>query len=84
MNPHFHAVAAFIESNYGTVAVQNSSPEGHRTFCFSYALAKLNDGETPNTREELLHRILNFFDIQTAVPEREKSARCDAKFIPIQ
>jgi serine protease len=62
------AIAAFVESNYGTVAVQKSVPGSHRTFCFSYALADLTDGETLNTREELLNRILNFFDIYTDVP----------------
>jgi PKD repeat protein len=65
---------AFVENGYGTVAVQQSIPDGRRTFCFSYALAKLNDGEYPNTHEELLNRILNFFDIYTGEPEFESSA----------
>ena len=52
------------------VAVQQQGTiSGRRTFCFSYALSKLTDGDYPNTREELLHRILNFFDIYTADPE---------------
>ena len=38
-------------------------------FCFSYSLADLTDGDYPNTREELLHRIMNFFDIYTSEPE---------------
>ncbi len=63
---------AFTESGYGTVAVQQSVPNDRRTFCFSYSLADLTDGENPNTREELLHRIMNFFDIYTAVPEMKK------------
>jgi hypothetical protein len=71
--PNANGVEAFIESGYGTVAVQQSIPESRRTFCFSYALAKLNDGETPNTREELLNRLLTFFDIYTAVPDNDNS-----------
>ncbi|MBP6978427.1 MAG: S8 family serine peptidase [Bacteroidales bacterium] len=67
--PSSNGVAAFYESAYGTVAVQQSIPDGRRTFCFSYSLADLNDGVYPNTREELLQRILNFFDIYTALPE---------------
>ncbi len=66
--PSPDAIAAFIESGYGIAAVQYSPPDGHRTFCFSYSLADLYDGEMPNTREELLNRILNFFDIYTSVP----------------
>lgn len=62
------ATVAFFESNYGNVAVQYSGPDQQRTFCFSYALSKLNDGDAPNTREELLNRILNFFNIYTTVP----------------
>lgn len=62
-------VVAFTEAGYGTVAVQHSIAGGRRTFCFSYALAYLTDGEFPNTREELLHRIMDFFDIYTRVPE---------------
>ncbi|MHC1777724.1 MAG: S8 family serine peptidase [Lentimicrobium sp.] len=66
--PMNDAAAAFVEKGYGTVAVQHSLPGAHRTFCFSYALAELEDGENPNTREQLLERILNFFDIYTAAP----------------
>ena len=71
--PSASALAAFIESDYGTVAVQQSVPDGRRTFCFSYSLADLTDGEIPNTREELLHRILNFFDIYTSTPSVEET-----------
>ena len=67
--PSSNGLAAFIEVNFGKVAVQQSVANGRRTFCFSYALSKLTDGEYPNTREELLHRILNFFDIYTDEPE---------------
>ncbi|MBK9356288.1 MAG: S8 family serine peptidase [Bacteroidales bacterium] len=70
--PTEDAVAAFVENGYGIVAVQHSVPGAHRTFCFSYALAELNDGENPNTREQLMESILNFFDINTAVPQVNK------------
>ncbi|MFH1121957.1 MAG: S8 family serine peptidase [Bacteroidota bacterium] len=70
--PTEDADAAFVEDGYGIVAVQHSVPGAHRTFCFSYALAELNDGENPDTREQLLERILNFFDINTAVPQVNK------------
>jgi hypothetical protein len=64
-----NGIAAFNESNYGAVAVQSSVPGGRRSFCFSYAIAYLVDEQYPNTRDELMHRILNFFDMLTAVPE---------------
>lgn len=64
------ATAAFDESDYGTVAVQSSVNGGRRTFCFSYSLADLQDGQYPNTRNELMHRILEFFDMPTSVPDR--------------
>jgi len=57
------AMAAFTESDYGIVAVQNSGDFGQRTFCFSYALADLDDAAFPNTRAELLNRLCQFFEI---------------------
>jgi serine protease len=63
--PDDNAVTAFIESNYGCVAVENTGAFNQRTFCFSYTLADLDDGYFPNLRGELLNRICNFFDIQT-------------------
>ena len=45
--PSDNAVSAFFESGYGTVGVQQSIPDDRRTFCFSYSLANLTDGETP-------------------------------------
>jgi len=63
--PDENALSAFIESDYGTVAVQNTGEYDQRTFCFSYTLADLNDGQFPNTRAELLNRICYFFDIDT-------------------
>lgn len=71
--PNANGIVAFDEQNYGTVAVQNSIPDAHRTFCFSYALAYLDDGEELNNREELLERILNFFGSYVSVPHLEES-----------
>ncbi|UCH62964.1 MAG: S8 family serine peptidase [Fidelibacterota bacterium] len=53
--------AAFVESNYGTVAVQHAGSYGQRAFVFSYALAGLIDGSSPSTRSDLLAAILDFF-----------------------
>jgi len=66
---------ALTESNYARVAVQQIVPNGRRTFCFSYAMSRLTDGEVPNTRVELLNRILNFFDIYTGVLETESEVK---------
>lgn len=63
--PNESGIIAFEESDFGTVAVQNSGDYDQRTFCFSYTLADLIDGEFPNTRDELMNRICNFFDIDT-------------------
>jgi PKD repeat protein len=61
--PDDQAQAAFIESDYGIVAAQSIGIFDQRTFCFSYTLADLNDGEEPNTRAELMTRICGFFEI---------------------
>ncbi len=54
--------AAFVESNYGTVAVQNTGSYSQRTFVFSYALAGLVDGaSSPSTKSDLLGALLDFF-----------------------
>jgi serine protease len=84
--PTANADAAFVESGYGTVAVQQNIPDGRRTFCFSYSLSDLNNGEIPNTREELLNRILNFFNIYTATPNVEEpiTMSCDVYPNPIK
>jgi len=65
------AIAAFEESDYGIVAVQNTGDFDQKTFCFSYALADLDDNEFPSTREELLTRICEFFGIYVDVETRE-------------
>ncbi len=63
-------LAAFEESDYGVVAVQqaNENINGSRSFVFSYVLAALVDETSPSTREELLRRIYNFLLEQTPTP----------------
>jgi hypothetical protein len=61
--PNTFGSEAFIESDYGCVAVQNEGEYGQKTFCFSYALAELSDDEFPSTRENLLAELINFFDL---------------------
>ncbi len=65
--PNSTGQIAFNETTVGDVAIQNIGSFGQRTFCFSYALGKLNDSSTPNTRVELLNRILEFFSIVVPV-----------------
>jgi PKD repeat protein len=63
-NPELSSsLTAFIESDYGAVAVQFDGADlfGQKTFCLSYSIANLDDGNNPNTREEVLSRILDFF-----------------------
>jgi PKD repeat protein len=57
--PQAPAVAGFVESGYGTVAVQNEPASGGKTFAMSYALGHLEDGSS--SRSELLDRILEWF-----------------------
>ncbi|MFT4605606.1 MAG: PKD repeat protein, partial [Rhodothermales bacterium] len=57
--PQAPAVAAFVESGYGTVAVQNEPLSGGKTFAMSYALGHLDDGDS--SRAQLLDRILQWF-----------------------
>nr|NQU94399.1 S8 family serine peptidase [Bacteroidota bacterium] len=66
--PNENGVAAFEEDGYGTVAVQGEGEYGQKTFCFAYALAHLVDGDPPNTRDTLLARIINFFELEPETP----------------
>lgn len=65
--PNSTGLITFNQSGVGDVAIQNTGSFGQRTFCFSYALGKLNDGNFPNTRVELLSRVLEFFSIVVPV-----------------
>ena len=74
---------AFKESNYsGAVGVQGFIPNAHRTFCFSYALAKLDDGDFPNTKDEFIIRLLNFFDPNNPLQVRNSSNTLECKAYP--
>jgi subtilisin family serine protease len=56
--------AAFVESDYGVVAVQYAGSYGQRTFNFAYTIADLEDG--PTSRTELLDAIVDFLKIGEA------------------
>lgn len=75
---------AFTESDYGIVAVQfdGSQVNGQKTFCMSYALADLAENGGLNTRDELLARILNFFDVTIGVEENDLSKEKHLKVFP--
>jgi hypothetical protein len=69
LEPDTGAMIPFYEYDYGNVSIMydGSATYGHKAFYFSYALAELVDGEHPNTREEVLRRICEFFDISVGV-----------------
>jgi serine protease len=77
-NPSSQGKAAFEQPGYAKVAVQHQGSNGEKTFCFSYCLAELQDGES--TREELMWAILNFFDIVTGDREFEKPGVRSSQF----
>jgi subtilisin family serine protease len=62
MTPNENGVAAFEEDNYGTVAVQGEGEYGQKTFCFSYALARLRDLYDVK-RDSLMTSIVDFFEL---------------------
>lgn len=57
-------INAFVEQDYGCVAVQNEGIFGQKTFCLSYALAPLIDDDLPSTRNYLLNAILHYFELE--------------------
>lgn len=78
------AIVAFEESDYGAVAVQFDGTDfyGQKTFCMSYTLASLEDGSSPNTREELLQRILEFFNPSVGVELNADLANSQVRVYP--
>ncbi|PKN78665.1 MAG: serine peptidase precursor [Candidatus Cloacimonetes bacterium HGW-Cloacimonetes-1] len=64
-SPNLNGVTAFVENTYGNVAIESIGSFGQRTFVFSYALNELVDGTAPNTKAELLSRIVDFFETDT-------------------
>jgi len=69
--PNTHGLETFIESDYGCVSIQSEGTYGQKTFCFSYALAELIDGEFPSTRENLLAEMVNFFELDSTSVEND-------------
>lgn len=65
--PNGNGTVSFIESTVGNVGVQGSGSNSQKTMCFSYALAKLTDATFPSTRENLIDKILEFFDVVVPV-----------------
>ncbi|MFC1548151.1 Ig-like domain-containing protein, partial [Candidatus Neomarinimicrobiota bacterium] len=61
-------LAAFVESDFGTVAVQSTGINHQKTFIFSYAVASLIDGTFPDTRANLLRKILDFLLEESPAP----------------
>ncbi len=61
--PNGMGTVAFYESGYGNVAVQGTGTFGQKTLCFSYALSELADENPPSTRDTLIQRILDFFEV---------------------
>ncbi len=59
--PTAKAAPAFVESDYGCVAIQNYGAPGCKSFVFSYCLAELADGIAPSTRDSLIIRIMQDF-----------------------
>lgn len=68
--PGANGLDAFTEDGYGTVAVQSLGSHGQRAFLMSYTLKCLTDSGFPNTRGELVNRILDFFfDPELQLPD---------------
>ncbi len=62
LTPNDNGTAVFEENNYGVVAVQGEGGFGQKTFLFSYAISKLQNGE-PGMKEQLMVDIAQFFDL---------------------
>ncbi|MEZ4765484.1 MAG: hypothetical protein R3C26_20580 [Calditrichia bacterium] len=78
----FGGSKAFVESGYGTVAVQYSGVYAQKTFAFSYALAELNDSGSSN-RQAILANLVNFFELNSALPDISVSpASIDISMFP--
>lgn len=53
---------AFVENGYGTVGIVSFGDYGQRSLISSYALRELTDGSFPNTRANLLNKIMEYFE----------------------
>jgi subtilisin family serine protease/PKD repeat protein len=61
--PNENGIVALDEPLYGKAAVQNTGEHGQKTFISIYPVAHFYDRVHPNTRYELIKRIMNFFEI---------------------
>jgi len=66
--PKVSGMIGFIEPTYGNVAIQGSGEYGQKTFYMSYSLAELIDGDSRNTREEVLVNIVEYFELPYLSP----------------
>jgi Zn-dependent metalloprotease len=57
------ASITFNEGSVGNVGIMNENNFDGKTICFSYALSCLTDQEVPNTRDEVMRRMCEFFGI---------------------
>jgi hypothetical protein len=71
--PNTEGIVAFEEPGYGNVAVQHQGELGEKTFCFSWALAELQDGVT--TREDLMWAILGYFNLVTGMESKAAASK---------
>jgi hypothetical protein len=67
-------LVALVESDTNTVAIQNAGILDQKTFTFSYALASLVDGTYPDTRANLLRKILDFLLEKSPTPPNSPPA----------
>lgn len=68
--PNPNGKVAFIEGEYGNVAMQSEGDFGQKAVLFSYALAEIIDKKIPVTRDDILINILNFFNISLPLTPR--------------
>ncbi len=74
-SPNANGTVSYIEPTYGNVAIQGTGEFGQKTFYLSYSLADLVDEGSLNTRQELLLRVLEYFNIPLLAPNYYSSAR---------
>lgn len=79
-SPNIGAMVALKENNIYPVAVQHDGGT-YKTFCFSYALAELQDNEN-GTREQLLTAILNFFGFVISGEDEKHVVESDLRIFP--
>ncbi len=68
---HGEGKEAFYETNYGPVAVQYEGTYGQKVFTFTYPVAELNDHGNPDSRYEMVKRIMDFLgpEMDYTVPD---------------